>query len=142
MLESFSVDVLLIAGRAIFLVFSFILAAIAFNRLRRTSRAEAERTLSQVHLVLERLSSVQAGLTSTNARLDDIAARIESPAPATAPSSTHSPSYQIAIRLARGGASREELVESCGLSRQEAELVRRLHGPAVRRPALAEAAAN
>jgi len=34
----------------------------------------------------------------------------------------------MAIRLARSGASREELMQSCGLSQGEAELVQRLHG--------------
>jgi hypothetical protein len=34
----------------------------------------------------------------------------------------------MAIRLAKGGASREELMAGCGLSLAEAELVQRLHG--------------
>jgi hypothetical protein len=42
------------------------------------------------------------------------------------------PGYQIAIRLAKSGASREELVAGCGLSLLEAELVQRLHGAAAR----------
>ena len=36
------------------------------------------------------------------------------------------PSYQIAIRLARSGATREEMMASCGVTRQEAELMQRL----------------
>ncbi|MDE2450302.1 MAG: DUF2802 domain-containing protein [Gammaproteobacteria bacterium] len=54
--------------------------------------------------------------------------RLDRPA-AAAPSQSLSPGYQIAIRLARGGASREELMSGCGLTLAEAELVRRLHGP-------------
>jgi hypothetical protein len=34
----------------------------------------------------------------------------------------------MAIRMAKGGASREELMAGCGLSLNEAELVQRLHG--------------
>ncbi len=53
--------------------------------------------------------------------------RLERPA---GPVAAHAPSpgYQIAIRLARGGASREELMSGCGLTLAEAELVKRLHG--------------
>ncbi len=58
--------------------------------------------------------------------------------PALAPAAS-TPGYQIAIRLAKGGASREELVSKCGLSSHEAELVHRLHAPqtkpSARRPA-------
>ena len=37
--------------------------------------------------------------------------------------------FVSAIRLAKGGASREELMSGCGLSIHEAELVHRLHAP-------------
>ena len=62
----------------------------------------------------------------------DVAAlneRLERPAAGPVPAHSPSPGYQIAIRLARGGASREELMAGCGLTLAEAELVRRLHGP-------------
>jgi hypothetical protein len=35
--------------------------------------------------------------------------------------------YEMAIRMARGGASVEEIAESCGTTRPEARLLRRLH---------------
>ena len=35
--------------------------------------------------------------------------------------------YEMAIRMARGGASVEEIAESCGTTRAEARLLRRLH---------------
>ena len=37
--------------------------------------------------------------------------------------------HPIYIRLAKGGASRDELISGCGLSINEAELVHRLHAP-------------
>lgn len=37
------------------------------------------------------------------------------------------PGYELAIRLAQGGASAEELCASCGMTRAEADLVLRLH---------------
>lgn len=54
------------------------------------------------------------------------------PVPATPPAvPSITPSgargYEMAIRMARGGASVEEIVASCGTTRSEARLLRRLH---------------
>ena len=38
-------------------------------------------------------------------------------------------SYELAQRLARQGAGTEQIVEACGISRQEAELLRHLNAP-------------
>ena len=124
-----SADFLLIAGRAVFLVFSFVVAAVSFTAWRRATRRQTAEVLSQSQLVLQRLAELEARVDATRAAIAQLGERLERPA-ATAPS--HSPSppgYQIAIRLARGGASREELMSGCGLTLAEAELVRRLHGP-------------
>jgi hypothetical protein len=64
---------------------------------------------------------------ATRSAVAQLGERLERPA--AAPSQAPSPGYQIAIRLARGGASCEELMSGCGLTLAEAELVRRLHGP-------------
>jgi hypothetical protein len=45
------------------------------------------------------------------------------------PATTSQANYQIAIRLAKSGSASDELVASCGLTRQEAEIVHRLHAP-------------
>ncbi len=37
--------------------------------------------------------------------------------------------YRHAVRLATQGASREQIMQACGVSRGEAELLRVLHGP-------------
>ena len=122
-----SAEFLLIAGRAVFLVFSFIVASISFTAWRRATRRQTAEVLSQTQLVLQRLAELEARLDATRAAVAGIGERLDKPA-AAAPSSP-SPGYQIAIRLARGGASREELMSGCGLTLAEAELVGRLHGP-------------
>jgi alkylation response protein AidB-like acyl-CoA dehydrogenase len=123
-----SAEFLLIAGRAVFLVFSFVVAAISFTAWRRATRRQTAEVLSQTQLVLQRLAELEARLDATKAAIAEVAERLDRPA-APAPSSSPSPGYQIAIRLARGGASREELMSGCGLTLAEAELIRRLHGP-------------
>jgi hypothetical protein len=56
-------------------------------------------------------------------------AQIPTPAPRPAPSASsgNTRGYETAIRMARGGSSVEEIVASCGTTRAEAKLLRRLH---------------
>ncbi|MGH8301201.1 MAG: DUF2802 domain-containing protein [Steroidobacteraceae bacterium] len=123
-----SAEFLLIAGRAVFLVFSFVVAAISFTAWRRATRRQTEEVLAQSQLVLQRLAELEARVDGARSAIAELGERLDRPV-APAPSQSPSPGYQIAIRLARGGASREELMSGCGLTLAEAELVKRLHGP-------------
>ena len=123
-----SAEFLLIAGRAVFLVFSFAVASVSFTAWRRATREQTAEVLSQTQLLLQRLAELEARVDATRSAVTELGARLDQPAAAAA-ASAPSPGYQIAIRLARGGASREELMSGCGLTLAEAELVRRLHGP-------------
>jgi len=126
-----SLDILLLAGRAVFLLFSFICAAIAFTAWRRATHAQTQQVLAQTNLVLQRLAQIEARVDATKLSVSELGTRVERPqqAPQATPvATTMTPGYQVAISLARSGASREELMSGCGLSRGEAELVHRLHG--------------
>ena len=126
-------EMIFIVGRGAFLVFSFVVAAIAFTRWRRAAAQDAERATTQFAALSERLGDIEAGLALLDSRISEITRHLQTPVRATpAPASGASPSYPIAIRLARTGATSDELMESCGLSRQEAELVKRLHAPSKR----------
>jgi alkylation response protein AidB-like acyl-CoA dehydrogenase len=127
-----SVETLLIAGRAVFLLFSFALAAVAFTRWRRTARTHAAQMQANHQVVLQRLADLEARVVATNVAVTQLAERSERPQQFAAAPAAPSPGYQIAIRLARGGASCEELMSGCGLSIHEAELVHRLHTPQVK----------
>jgi hypothetical protein len=126
-----SIDMLLIAGRAVFLVFSFVFAAIAFTAWRRATQQQTHHLLTHTDLVLQRLAHLEARVDATKLSVSELGARVERPAEVAAPATAPAPGYQLAIRLAKGGASREELMAGCGLSLTEAELVQRLHAPAV-----------
>jgi alkylation response protein AidB-like acyl-CoA dehydrogenase len=130
-----SVEMLLIAGRAVFLLFSFILAAVAFTRWRRTLAAQTERILAAHQVVLQRLADLEARVAATNVAVSQLGERLQRPQQLASVPTAASPGYQIAIRLAKGGASREELISGCGLSAPEAELVHRLHAPQTRKSA-------
>ena len=123
-----SVEFLLVAGRAVFLLFSFIVAAVTFTAWRRATRTQTEQVLSQTNTVLQRLAELEARVDATKVTISELGAQLER-SKALAPAATgNSPGYQMAIRLAKGGASREDLMAGCGLSLAEAELVQRLHG--------------
>jgi len=125
--ELTSVEFLLVAGRAVFLLFSFVVAAFAFTSWRRAIQVQTAQVLSQTNTVLQRLAALEARVDATKTTISQLGDRLERPAlPPTG--NGPSASYQMAIRLAKGGASREELMAGCGLSLAEAELVRRLHG--------------
>jgi alkylation response protein AidB-like acyl-CoA dehydrogenase len=132
-----SLEFWLIAARAVFLLFSFCLAAVAFARLRRAVRLQTEAQLASHEVVLRRLADLEARVDANHAQLTQLSERLarpaaqatQAPSPTGAAASQSSQGYQIAIRLAKGGASRDELISGCGLSIQEAELVHRLHGP-------------
>jgi Protein of unknown function (DUF2802) len=124
-----SVEFMFVVGRAVFLLFSFVLAAYAFTAWRRATQIQTEQVLSQTNTVLQRLAALEARVDATKVTISQLGDRLERPAAVTSPNPA-SASYQMAIRLAKGGASREELMAGCGLSLAEAELVQRLHGSA------------
>ena len=119
-------ETILLVGRAAFLIFSFVVAAVAFTRWRRAAECDTEHTAQQTERVLERLAVLEAALAASDARIAAQAQQLEMQLSASANGSAAG--YQIAARLARAGASRDELMSGCGLTQQEAELVARLHG--------------
>lgn len=123
-----SIELALLAGRAVFLVFCFIFAAIAFTRWRRAADRSTAQFGEQTAAVLERLAALEGRLEATQASCSEISEKLAN-AGTSATGTVATPSYQIAIRLARSGATREEMMASCGVTRQEAELMQRLHAP-------------
>jgi hypothetical protein len=126
-----SIELALLAGRALFLVFCFVIAAIAFTRWRRAADRSTEQFAVQTTTVIERIVALQARLEGLQAGQSQLVEKLESLA-SISPVASALPSYQVAIRMARSGATREELILSCGITRQEADLVQRLHAPAAR----------
>ena len=127
------VELLLIIGRAVFLVFSFVLATIAFIRWRRATLAQTELVLANHAVVLQRLADLEARVDATNVTVSQLSERIRKPQQVASPTPVATPGYEIAIRLAKSGATREELTSGCGLSASEAQLVHRLHAPQSRK---------
>ena len=121
-------EIIFAAGRAVFLLFSFIIAAVTFTAWRRATRSQTEQVISQTNTVLQRLAALEERVDATKITISQLGDRLERPQ--ATPGGGASPGYQMAIRLAKNGASREDLMAGCGLSLAEAELVQRLHGSA------------
>lgn len=114
----------LLAGAALQLVL-----ALAGYRARRQERNQAAviRDLQKDLLGLqEQLMVLRRQLAHDDRReIMPAPAAVVAPAPSARPEPV-SPAYDLAGKLARKGVSTEELMETCGLSRGEVDLITRL----------------
>jgi hypothetical protein len=143
--QSFGIlEVLLLGARAFGIFAAFAGFAWALMRMRREHAEQLELVLnSQRELVganqilSERVSSLTSLVTALAGQpprraepLIDVPAPQAPPPPFLSKTRRHTgvPSYETAKRMAREGASVEEIVASCGVAGTEARLLRRLHG--------------
>lgn len=130
-------DVWLICARAFVLLAAFAAFGWALLRMRR----EAADQLDRVQAAQRELNRQTQALSERVAALSTLVASLpRQPEPVSEPPravasrrDTGVPSYETAKRLARSGASVEEIVATCGLPGTEARLLRRLHGAQQRR---------
>jgi hypothetical protein len=100
-------------------------AAMNFLRLsaqESRTQAEIQQLAAQLNEVLEQVRDLAMPSPIVTPRPEPVAAP---PVSSITPSGARG--YEMAIRMARGGASIEEIVASCGTTRSEARLLRRLH---------------
>ena len=128
----------LLGLRAALLLMAFVVFSWALLASRRDSARNFTRLSAQHDQALAEIQQLAAKLTELGAQVHElslpspmISRQAEAPAPAPLPQPSVTPSgargYEMAIRMARGGASIEEIVASCGTTRAEARLLRRLH---------------
>ena len=124
-----SLEIVLIAGRALLLVGAFWVFALAFARWRREDQSSTQRLHAQLDRAFAEVRSLHETIAVMSARLESLSERAEAGA-RLAPSGTVGAQrgYDLAARLAKNGSDIESLIESCGLTRHEAELLTRLHG--------------
>jgi len=89
--------------------------------------ARLETALGEIRKLSGQVTELSGTLGSLGTRLQQADAQRPVPAPAPAAASVNTRGYETAIRMARSGASVEEIVASCGTTRAEAKLLRRLH---------------
>ena len=126
-LESF-----LVGLRATLLIAAFIGFAWALHRLRRDLAAQ----LDQLHIAQQQARAESQALAERMTALATLVAALpqrseptpEMARPAPRRESSGVRSYETAKRLARSGATVEEIVATCGVAGNEARLLQRLHG--------------
>jgi aminoglycoside N3'-acetyltransferase len=89
--------------------------------------ARLEAALGEIHKLSGQVTALGCTIESLGTRLHQAEAQRPVPAPAPAAASVNTRGYETAIRMARSGASVDEIVASCGTTRAEAKLLRRLH---------------
>jgi hypothetical protein len=129
-LQQLSLDEYLAIGRAVFLVFSFVLASLTFAAWRRAAIRQIELSGAHDAEMVKRLDGLDARLVATRNAITQITETLERVSRKDTTANRALAGYPIAIRLARAGAGVDELVATCGLSPNEAELVCRIHGAA------------
>lgn len=131
-------DVWLMCARAFVLLAAFAAFGWALLNMRR----EAAEQLDKVQAAQRELATQTQALSERVAALSTLVASlprhvepVSEPAPrvSTPRRDTGVRSYETAKRLARSGASVEEIVATCGVPGTEARLLRRLHGGEPRR---------
>jgi hypothetical protein len=141
-----SLELLLIAGRAVALVLGLLIFAWAFRHWRRAAMRDTQRVFEQLDLVRSELlimkevmhhtthketqqtvghgnSSRRNAAPSASERVTTFDARVP-----VAPMNNTARGYEIAARMARNGAGKDELIRNCGITTHEAELLVKLHG--------------
>jgi hypothetical protein len=122
--------------RALLLLAAFAGFAWALVSARRQAQeahaqlsARLETTLGEVRRLSGQLIAFGGALEALGTKLVQTQVQVQRPAPASSqtPASVNTRGYETAIRMARSGASVEEIVASCGTTRAEAKLLRRLH---------------
>lgn len=134
-----SLESILLVGRAALLIGAFWVFALAFIRWRRADERQTRELYARLDRAFGELRSLHETVSVMNARLESLSERAESQTrlPAVAAAVGAQRGYDLAARLAKNGASPEELIASCGVTRHEAELLNRLHGSKSRESASA-----
>jgi hypothetical protein len=128
-------------ARALAIVAALVAFGWALRRMRLESAEQLERLAqaqqqarAETHALAERMSALITLVAALPARIERPVEAAPPPMPAK-PRREASPvrSYETARRLARSGATVEEIVATCGVADTEARLLRRLHGAGAQR---------
>lgn len=131
-MTQFSLEWVLIVVRGAVLTGAMLWLGFVLRRWRREAGRDTQRVFEQLDLLRAELLTMQDQLAQiSNAPATAVEQRpAAEPRVATVASAAAPRGYEVAARLARSGASVDELMSSCGLSRHEAALLLRLHGAA------------
>lgn len=122
-----SLQTLLIAARAVALIGAFWIFALAFTRWRRAQEQANQQLHDQLQRALVEIHSLQESVAALGSKLTASSPRAVAAPPMQPAASAAQRGYDLALRMVKNGASVEALVTNCGLPRNEAQLLVRLH---------------
>jgi hypothetical protein len=125
-------------ARAVVIVAAFLAFVWALRRMRQESAEQLEQVVAaqrlaraDIQVLAEKMTALATLIAAIPTRLEQAPVAAAPPAPRREPAPVRS--YETAHRLARSGASVEEIMATCGVANSEARLLRRLHGGAAGR---------
>ncbi len=136
-----NVEFWITTGRVTAIVIALVMFAWSLRRMRKESAAQIELLIAvqqqaraETLALAEKVSALVTLVAAIPARLER---PVEEPRPAPRRESSPVRSYETARRLARSGATIEEIVATCGVAGSEARLIQRLHRGAAERDSAA-----
>ena len=132
----FDLSTWLTATRALVLFAAFLVFAWSLRRQRREFAeqlgmvlAAQQQARAETHALVEKVSALATLVAAIPARTERVVEAAAPPPPPSRPrrEAAQMRSYETARRLARSGASVEEIVATAGLAASEARLLQRLH---------------
>lgn len=121
---------LFFAGRAALLVVAMLAFAVALLRWRRTGMRDTQRILGELDESRRdamALAELARGLADKLASLE---ARMEEGLAIAAGAGNQQRGYDLALQMARNGASAQDIVSASGVTQHEALFLARMHNPA------------
>jgi hypothetical protein len=121
-------DIMILAARALLLFGAFCVFALAFIRWRNADARSNAQLSQQLERTFAEVRTLHETVAVMSARLEALSESQEAGSRLPAAASGTPRGYDIAARMAKNGTGAEGLIANCGLTRQEAELMVRLHG--------------
>jgi hypothetical protein len=119
-------------GRGVAIVAALAGLSWALRRMRQDAAGKLDALITAQQQARAEIQALSEKVAALSTLVAGIPARVERPVevPRAAPRREQPPvrSYETARRLARAGATVEEIVATCGVAGSEARLLRRLHG--------------
>ena len=118
------------AARAAMLLVAILAFTVAFGRWRRAGRTDMQRVFIELEESRGETRSLAGLAQQLAAQVAALESRLEDRAQlALASSAGTQRGYDLALQMARHGASQDDIVSATGVTRHEAQLLARLHNP-------------
>ncbi|MFM1885585.1 MAG: hypothetical protein RL026_742 [Pseudomonadota bacterium] len=122
-------DMLFFFGRALLLVAAFLVFAVTFRRWRQAAERDMQRVLEELAQARRDTGALATATEALVHRVLGLEEKLEACGTLGATTVREPRGYDLALRLARSGTAPEEIAETSGVTRREAELLVRLHAP-------------